>query len=135
MKLIKSLLVAFAVIIASGAYAQDQVWAQDTLTNADTSYYELGKVLGTYGDAWMAVSIDSISGTPAGSISYEWTNDADGGTGSKWVSDSTYTITDTETQTSSYKMTNVAARKVRIKAITSGTTVLYLNPSISFKRK
>lgn len=110
----------------------DKVFDVDTLTNAGTLTFTLGATLKDLGTIYYHVAADSLSGTPAGTIYYEWSNDADGG---EWHAAATDTITNAAATDQSYTVSNFAGLRARIRIVGTGTQSVEISPSIVFKRQ
>lgn len=122
--------VAMAFTAKAQTFGTDfQYWAQDTLTNADTTTYTVSDRYTRAGYNWAAVKLTEGSGTGAGFVNYYGrVNDS-----AVWVLLEQDTITDVAIQYHEYW----AARPVRnfkIEVITSGTVVEYVDVQTAYKK-
>ena len=106
-------------------------FAVDTLDNAETITFTTAERFFDLGVMEYHVEVDSLSGTPAGTISYQYSLDP---AGSEWYTVSTDTIADAAATSAQYQVTNFAAYRVRISITGSGTESCEITPFISFKR-
>jgi len=102
----------------------------DTLANADTSLYTSSHYFKDLGVMEFHVAIDSISGTTAGTISYQYSLSP---AATEWHTIGTDTVTDADDQSHVHQLTNFAAARVRIQLITTGTQSTRAVPYISFR--
>lgn len=125
-------LALFLVSIVSG-FSQNAFngFTQDTLTNTDTNTYTLTTPLRDHGVMEYHVAIDSLSGTPAGTISYEYSLNRNA---REWYQVATDTIADAGETSAQHKVTNFAGVRARVRIMSSGTQSLEANVTVSFKK-
>lgn len=91
---------------------------QDTLTDAGTLTFGSGYLIPSLYDLSWQIEIDSLSGTPAGTIYLEGSNCSDC---SDWSSYATYTITATSAQDTTFVAERFPFYRARVRVAGSGT--------------
>jgi hypothetical protein len=133
-----TLIFGLLFVFLAGVNAQRgsyKVFDQDSLTNADTNTYLLASDIYQISTVSYIVEIDSVSGTPAGTISYMGNNNPSATVSSKgWYPLATDTIADAANTKAEYLAPTFAARRAMIQIITSGTQLVEVNAAISQKR-
>lgn len=130
---IKILSIFFLLGLAFTGYSQglaDKVFDRDTLTNGGTLTFLHPTTIKDLGTVYFHAAATPISGTAAGTIRYQWSND-----GTYWHTEATDTITTGAATDQSHTLTNFAGKYLRIQYVGTGTQSTGVNPSIVFKKQ
>ena len=122
---------AFATVATAQTQLKSSTYSNfsDTVTNATTHYLQVGPILGAHQYAFVQLNDSSISGTLAGTVKIQYSNDGVGWGG--FNKDSAYTASSSAlTQCWS---TDLSARFVRVVFVGSGTQSTKIWGSISLK--
>ncbi len=132
MKNILILLVFMCGLYATADAQKFKKFTRDTLTDAATNTYTWStKAIYPRGIFEATVDLDSISGTPAGTINYQYSLDPAGG---EWYTVSTDAMTDSATQSAQHKITDFAGYAVRVTIVHTGTQSVGSQVIMSYKK-
>lgn len=124
-------LLLFACVTAFSQNIADKVFPLDTLDDSEALTFTLSTVIDYPGSVSYHVAADSIDGTPAGTIYYEWSLDK---AGVEWHVAATDSITNGAETNQSYVLTNTPVRRARIRIVGSNTQEVEISPAILFMK-
>lgn len=129
----KYLIFVFFLILGFSVNAQRDIhrtFTLDTLTNAGTNNYALSQTsIKTLGSMFFHVAGTPITGTAAGTIKYQISNNG----GTTWHTMATDTVTTGAATDQSYQLDNFAGNTARVSIVGTGTQTTSFRVSIGFK--
>lgn len=118
--------------VSFGQQVYDGFSGLDTLANNATGTYASTENFKSQGTLEYHVAIDSLSGTPAGTIYYEYSLSP---AGVEWYAAGTDTIANAAETSAQFKVVNFVGSKARIRVVTgAGAQSIEVTPYLGFRK-